>query len=195
MNGSNKKTSGKRAVVIAAIIAGAVLLGFLVDLGWGKLEEATHPKTYSSYVRQYAYEFNVPESIIYAVIKTESGFESNAVSSSGAVGLMQIIPTTFDEITVKLGDNYEKGMMYDPKTNIRYGTYYLSYLYRHFADWDAVFAAYNAGMGTVSEWLGDPDVVNDEGKLENIPYSETRSYVNKVNSTINKYVDLYGENF
>lgn len=184
-----------RSLGVVALVCVSLVVGLIASTIWEKIENSMYPLEYSEYVDSASSEFGVPKKIIYAVIKTESGFESNAVSSSGAVGLMQIIPTTFDEITVKLGDNYEKGMMYDPKTNIRYGTYYLSYLYRHFADWDAVFAAYNAGMGTVSEWLGDPDVVNDEGKLENIPYSETRSYVNKVNSTINKYVDLYGENF
>jgi soluble lytic murein transglycosylase-like protein len=81
----------RRAAVIAAIIAGSILLGVLVDFAWGKIEEATHPKTYSAYVRQYSYEFNVPESIVYAVIKVESDFDPYAESDVGARGLMQMM--------------------------------------------------------------------------------------------------------
>ena len=184
-----------RSLGLLILVGVSLLVGLLASNIWEKIEENIYPLDYSEFIEESSREFGVPKKIIYAVIKTESDFESNAVSSDGAVGLMQMMPATFEEITVKLGDDYEKGMMYDPATNIRYGAYYLSYLYRHFADWDAVFAAYNAGMGTVSGWLEDPDRVDDEGKLVNIPYSETQKYVKKVNSAINKYVDLYGEDF
>ena len=195
MNGSNKKT-GMRAVVIAAIIAGAILLGILVDFGWGKIEQTTHPKTYASYVRQYAYEFNVPESIIYAVIKVESGFDPNAESSVGARGLMQMMPSTFEELTsdAYLGDNLSADELYDPEVSIKYGTYYLSYLHSYFdGNWDNAIAAYNGGMGNVSKWLADPQYSDGEGNLTSIPFEETRNYVSKVNKEIESYKKLYYE--
>ena len=184
-----------RSLGLVILVGVSLLVGLLASNIWESIEEDLYPLDYSEYIDVSSREFGVPKKIVYAVIKTESDFESNAVSSKGAVGLMQMMPSTFEEITAKLGDNYEKGMMYDPETNIRYGVYYLSYLYRHFDDWDAVFAAYNAGMGTVSEWLEDPAKVNADGKLVNIPYPETQKYVKKVNGAINKYVDLYGEDF
>ena len=196
MNGSSKKTSGKRAVVIAAIIAGAILLGFLVDLTWGKLEEVTHPKSYSAYVRQYAYEFNVPESIIYAVIKVESDFDPNAESGVGARGLMQMMPSTFEELTsdAYLGDNLSADELFDPEVSIKYGTYYLSYLHSYFDhNWDTAIAAYNGGMGNVSKWLADPAYSDGEGNLTSIPFEETRNYVSKVKKEIESYKKLYYE--
>ncbi len=184
-----------RSLGLIILVGVSLLVGLLASGIWEKIERNMYPLEYSDFVDNSSREFGVPKKIIYAVIKTESNFESNAISSDEAIGLMQLIPSTFEEITEKLGDHYEKGMMYDPETNIRYGAYYLSYLYRHFADWDVVFAAYNAGMGTVSEWLEDPAIVDSDGKLVNIPYDETQKYVKKVNSAINKYVDLYGEDF
>ncbi len=187
------KKALKRSLTVVAIILLSVGLGFLASSLWESSERKNYPMKYSEYVNESSERFGVPKRIIYAVIHTESGFEASAESSAGAIGLMQIAEATFEEISGKLGDSYEKGMMYDPETNIRYGTYYLSYLYKYFGDWDTVFAAYNAGMGTVSGWLESSEYTNEEGKLVNIPYEETRNYVNKINEASEKYTDLYGE--
>ena len=78
--------------------------------------------------------------------------------------------------------------------NIRYGTYYLQYLYRKFDyNWDTVFAAYNGGEGNVSKWLGDEEYSDGEGNLTDIPFPETKAYVTKVNRAIDTYKDLYYE--
>ena len=86
-------------------------------------------------------------------------------------------------------------MLYDPETNIKYGTYYLSRLYNRFGDWDTALAAYNGGEGNVSEWLKDKKYSDDGIKLktDKIPdeFSETKNYVKKVNKALKKYKELY----
>lgn len=184
-----------RSITVVLIFVVSLVIGYVASSVWDKAEKEMYPLKYSEFVDESSVNFGVPRKIIYAVIKCESDFDSTAQSSAGAIGLMQIAPATFEEISRKLGDSYERGMMYDPETNIRYGTYYLSYLYRYFGNWDVVFAAYNAGMGNVSKWLEDRAYSDEEGRLVNIPFAETEQYVNKVNDAINKYLDLYGEDF
>ncbi len=184
-----------RSLAVVIVVSLSLVIGYFASQLWENAEKKAYPLVYSDFVESSSSSFGVPKKIVYAVIKTESDFDSTAQSSAGAIGLMQIAPATFEEISGKLGDSYEKGMMYDPETNIRYGTYYLSYLYRYFGDWNVVFAAYNAGMGTVSGWLDDSSCTDSEGNLVNIPFPETEQYVKKVNDAINKYIDLYGEEF
>ncbi len=182
-----------RSCAVIVILALSLAIGFISSDLWDRAEKKNYPIKYSEFVCAASEQFGVPKKIIYAVIRTESAFDATAQSSAGAIGLMQITPATFEEISGKLGDDYEKGMMYDPETNIKYGTYYLSYLYRYFDDWDTVYAAYNAGMGTVSGWLEDSSITDADGKLKNIPYKETEEYVSRVKEAIEKYGDLYGD--
>jgi soluble lytic murein transglycosylase len=109
---------------------------------------------------------------------------------------MQIMPATFDWLMTKpggTGENHDVGMLFDPATNIKYGTFYLSYLYGLFGDWDLTFAAYNAGQGRVRNyWMNDPDIVRDgELIISAIPFEETRNYLIRVNRSIEMYRKLY----
>ena len=134
----------KNRVLPVAVILIIVLL--ILGLGgvyaYGVFLERTYPIRYESYVEQYSREFNVDKYLVYAVIKTESGFRPDAVSNVGARGLMQIMEDTFDWIKFKMGDEdtvyYD---MYDPKTNIRYGCWLLGYLSEEFGNVEAVAAA------------------------------------------------------
>ena len=189
---NTRKDRGRTGIgtSILIILAISVVFGFLFDFIVTKIEYATYPmpEEYKKHVEQYANEFGVPEEIVWAVIKTESGFDPSAVSDAGAVGLMQLTEPTFSEITnQRLKDNFDPGMRYDPATNIRYGTYYLSYLYARYGNWDATLAAYNAGLGHVDSW------VDESGKIsvKDIPFKETRNYVKKVNKAREKYEKLY----
>ena len=121
----------------------------------------------------------------------ESGFDSGAKSEAGALGLMQIMPDTFDWLVSLTQDGYETGMLYDPETNIKYGTYYLSYLYLKYSDWETAFAAYNAGPADVDGWLENPEYCDENGGLEKIPIDETAKYVKKVSSASKVYQKLY----
>ena len=190
------KHSVKRTLVITLIIIAALLLALFVDLIWSAIEKATHPYDYSQYISKYAYEYNIPESVIYAEIKVESNFDADAESSVGACGLMQIMPKTFEWLTgdEHLGEHLNKRMLFDPETNIKYGTYYLSYLYKKFdRNTNTVLAAYNGGEGNVAKWLKDPAYSDDGKNLKDIPFKETKNYVSKVNNEIQAYKDLYYE--
>ena len=181
--------------VVLVVLAISIAFGFLFDFVCTRVELSIYPKPseYKSFVSQYSEKYRVPENLIYAVIKTESKFDSSAESSAGALGLMQMMPDTFSWLTNdRLGDRFSTGMLYDPETNIKYGVYYLSWLYDRYADWDIALAAYNAGPGNVDKWLEDPAVSDIEtGKLINIPFKETREYVKKVNKALGKYESLY----
>lgn len=179
-------------------ILGILVVAALVATLWERVDDAflrkTHPQKYSESVEKYAAEYDVPESVVYAVIKTESGFTPDAVSLKGAIGLMQITPDTFDWLCSKTGGEANALLLYEPDTNIRYGTYFLSLLHNEYKAWDTVYAAYNAGRGRVNSWLASEEY-NNNGRLKNIPYEETASYVKKVEKAQSVYARLYyGEN-
>jgi len=187
-----------RFIAVLLLIAIALGVAFGAETLMLSAEEKLYPRKYSEYVTKYSREYNIPEYVIYAVIKTESDFDPNARSSAGACGLMQIMPETFEWLTGKehLNENLQYDSVFIPEVSIRYGTYYLMYLYKKFDyNWDTAFAAYNGGEGNVSKWLKDPEYADGEGGLKHIPdpYGETRRYVPKVNNAIEKYKKLYYE--
>ena len=185
-----------RAAVIVFLAVAAIGLGFFADFLITCFEKQAYPREYAEYVEVYAEQYGVPETMIFAVIRTESGFDSGAVSHAGAVGLMQIMPDTFAWLTNEmLFDHLDEGMLYDPETNIKYGTYYLSRLYDRYGDWALALAAYNGGQGNVDEWLEDPAYADGEGGLKEIPFRETRQYVKKALKARDVYERLYGEEY
>ena len=185
-----------RAAVIALIAVFAIGMGFLADFVITCFEKRSYPREYTEYVETYAEQYGVPETLIFAIIRTESSFDSGAVSSAGAVGLMQMMPATFAWLTDEiLFDHLESGMLYDPETNIKYGTYLLSRYYDRYGDWELAFAAYNGGPGNVDKWLEDPAYSDGEGGLKKIPFKETRNYVKKVADAWDTYERLYGEEY
>ena len=192
-------------VPILIILVISIALGFLIDAGITFAEKKYYPVKYSEYVDKYSHEYNVPRSLLYAVIKAESNFHADAESRVGAVGLMQFMPATFKDITTNhLYENLDVGMRYDPETSIKYGAYYLSWIYRNYAqNWETALAAYNAGIGNVfgrrdvetgewiDGWIDDPEYSDDGVTLKSIPFKETRSYVKKVMRAQEKYKALY----
>ena len=188
---NNSATRKKRNLIILGIAVVALILGALFDHIMDVSEKHTYPREYSEYVELYSAEYGVPEAVIYAVIKTESNFDKNAVSSAPAFGLMQLTEETYEWVSGKLGDKASAFAIYDPEVNIRYGVWYLSYLYGKFDSWDVAFAAYNAGPGHVMRWLEDSEYSSDGATLDHIPFKETRNYVEKVNKAIKKYNELY----
>lgn len=146
-----------------------------------------------SHIKAASAEFHVPVAMILAVTETESDFYANAVSTAGARGLMQLMPQTFSWLREEeLVKDSEKKDISDPATNIRYGTYYLSYLYNRFGNWTNALAAYNAGEGRVRAWQAEQGL-GEEEILLSIPFSETRKYVAAVFAAYEKYSLLYPE--
>jgi len=182
-----------RSIALILIIGISIAAGFIIDGICDAIDRKTHPRTYSEYVEKYSAIYDVPEAVIYATIRTESDFVSNAVSKVGAIGLMQMMPDTFKWLCEKNGESLEEGMLYDPETNIRYGTFYLSYLYSEFGLWETVYAAYNCGPGRVKEWQQNEKYADENGVLIKIPFKETSNYVKKVSKAVDIYEKLYFE--
>lgn len=183
----------KTLTIISILIISALVAVFWVKIDTALLEKQ-HPLEYSEIVEKYSEEYSVPKELIYAVIKTESGFRSSAVSKKGAVGLMQIMPDTYVWLCSKLDEtNVDENFLYTPEVNIRIGTYYLDLLYSEFGTWETALCAYNAGPANVRKWLNDPKITKDD-RLVNIPFAETAEYVEKVMKAKAVYDQLYFEN-
>ncbi len=189
--------SVKRTRTIKILVVAFALLLLLIAAYFifePSIDRALYPREYSELVERYAEQYGVPTNLVYAVIRTESNFDPNAVSSAGAVGLMQIMPSTFRWLSDDMfGERLEDAMLYDPETNIRYGVYYLRRLYDRYDSWQTACAAYNAGNGTVDRWLSDPSLTDRQGGLipDRIPIGETRAYVEKVQKYYQAYCRLY----
>ena len=156
-----------------------------------------YPQNYSKLVETYAKKYEISTSVIYALIRSESFFDKEVVSSAGAVGLTQLMSPTAGEIAQKL--RIKEYALTDPETNIMFGTYYLSELIRR-GDGSLLraFFSYNAGFRKVTTWLNSS--MMDFGKagnldmdlfLETIPVSETREYGRKLVSATIMYEYLY----
>lgn len=152
-----------------------------------------YPCRYSDSVTRYAAQYDFDPALIYALIRTESGFDAEALSSAEARGLMQITADTLDWARSRLGELefLSADALYDPDTNIRYGVVILSLLREQFADERTMLAAYNAGIGNVRRWLSDPVYSDDGETLRVIPYPETRAYVDKIPAARERYRRLY----
>lgn len=183
----------KPSIVIILILCAAMALALLLNGILTLIERSSHPNDYKEIIEKYASEYNIPEYIIFAVIKVESDFDPYAESRAGAIGLMQMMPSTFEWLTGEehLGEDLSKRELFDPEVSIRYGCYYLRYLFEKFHNWDTVFAAYNGGEGNVAKWLADDEYSDGKGNLTSIPFEETRNYVKKVNKQIENYKNLY----
>ena len=189
-----KKYRQNSAVPIAVVmlLIAAALLTAAGILGYSMYRDKSYPLDYSEYVEKYSAENGLNKFLVYAVIKTESGFRSDAVSNVGARGLMQITEDTFDWIKYRLGDEetvyYD---MYDPETNIKYGCWFLGFLSEEFAGVDEVASAYHAGRGSVNEWLKNKKYSSDGIHLKEIPIKDTAHYVYKITKAMDAYIRLY----
>ena len=150
-----------------------------------------YPVNYEDNIKEYSAQYGVDKYLVLAVIDTESGFRTKAQSAAGATGLMQLMPDTASWIAGKLGEEYNPENLTDAKTNIRYGTWYLSFLLQRYGgDVTCACAAYNAGHGSVDTWLSE---IPKDGSIdaELIPYKETNNYVKKVATAYEIYKALY----
>lgn len=183
-----------RSLVIVVILLLSLLIGYLYQIIWHNIDLKNYPQKYAELVGEYAEKYGVPEYIIYAVIKTESDFQSNKVGENGEIGLMQLTPEIFDRLLVMAKNSLETGMLYDPATNIEYGAYLLSYLYTEYNRWDAVFAVYCSDEQTVNEWLQNPKYTDDHNNLIVIPDKAIEAAVEDINNAIEIYKNLYYNN-
>lgn len=185
-------------IIVCSIIV--VLLSFSTNLLDGVKHKVLgwfFPQEHLQYVSQYSEEYGVDEALVFAVIKTESGFDEEAESSVGAMGLMQMMPDTFEWVQTTLDGKvtHTTQELYSPQISIKYGTYYLKYLLDHYdGDEKLAVAAYNAGMSNVDSWLENKEYSQSGEALDSIPYKETANYVKKVEKAKSVYEMLYYDN-
>jgi soluble lytic murein transglycosylase len=139
----------------------------------------------------YSKEYGIDDSLVYSVIKVESKFNKKAVSKRNAKGLMQISEITQNWAQEELG--LENIDIFDPETNIKIGCWYLNKLFKEFNDLDLVITAYNGGSRNVSKWLKNDAYSRDGNKLHEIPFEETKNYLEKVKENYRVYKALYRE--
>lgn len=152
-----------------------------------------YPIKYSEYVEKYATEFNVDQLLVYSIIKAESNFKEEAISSSGAKGLMQLMETTALEIANEIDEPLiETESLLEVEKNIMIGTKYYSELQEKYeGNMLLALAAYNAGIGNVNGWIEQGIIKYDGSDIENIPFKETNMYVRKIINNYKMYQKLY----
>ena len=191
MKRKKKKTKRKAAVLLVLILLAAAIAFAVYHNANRSLQKTLYPLKYEKYVATYCRKYNLEESFVFAVIKCESSFQSDAVSSAGAMGLMQIMPDTFTWLKTKTGEDLPQKMLFDPETSIRYGCLLYSMFIEQFGSEAEAVAAYHAGPNSVKKWLEDENYSKDGKTLYDIPFSSTKAYVQNVMKTKDIYEKLY----
>ena len=176
-----------RRLLLALATLAALGGGFLVveETMPGWYARLRYPLEYETIVVGHAKNYDLDPALLAAVIYRESRFDARAKSSSGAIGLMQILPSTAKGIALHTGGmRFQVEDLYDPEINVRYGSFYLRRLLRKYGDERLALAAYNAGQANVDEWLA-------EGR--GIAFEETRAYVENVLEARDVYAGAYGD--
>lgn len=173
----------------------AILLFLLVVLSFPKWISNFYPQPQHDLIFQLAGEHNVDPYLVFAIIRAESKFETAAQSPVGARGLMQIMPETAAWIASQQGiTGFKPEQLHDPELNISFGCWYLNNLNQEFEGrLPIVLAAYNAGRGTVKEWIVKDQWDGSPRELDKIPFDETREYVKSVLKNYEAYQAIYSE--
>ncbi len=183
-------------LLLAVLLAGAfgaVVVVVVVNSLPDAVRSITLPLKHEDIIRQQAREKDLDPALIAGVIFAESRFRDGQESSAGALGLMQLTPDTAKDIARRSGGSaFGINDLGTPQVNIRYGAYYLRYLKRRFAgNTVLMLAAYNAGEGNVDEWIGAAAAAERDFALSDIPFPETREYVDKVLAAREDYRSTY----
>ncbi len=185
---------------LGRLLLALLLLAAVVALLYGalhRLQKQLYPRHYAQTVQTCAEEFGLDPLLVYAFIRTESGFDAAATSNVGARGLMQITEETCAWIHSKLypGTTMDFDAMYHAETNIRYGCYYISACLRRYnGDIATAAAAYHSGWGTVDTLLQKPQYSANGTTLDAFPYTNMNRYVEKIQTNYARYQSLYPEN-
>jgi soluble lytic murein transglycosylase len=170
-------------------LSALAILALAIGAAWTVREEpdfylrARYPLAYEHIIRGHAANHDLDPALLAAVVYVESGFDPNATSAAGAIGLMQLLPDTAKGIALRTGgDRFVVADLRDPEINIRYGSWYLDHLEEKYGDLRLALAAYHAGQGNVDHWRAE--------RL-GIPFAETREYVDEIERLRLVYADAY----
>ncbi|MED4599170.1 lytic transglycosylase domain-containing protein [Paenibacillus validus] len=178
--------------VFAILLLTFLIFLFLSSSFIGRL---LYPIHYEDDIRRNAFQYELDPFLIAAIIRVESNYKPDTESNKGAYGLMQLMPDTSNWIIEKAPfDTEYKKKLGTPAVSIELGSWYLHWMDKQFGgNMHAMIAGYNAGHGKVSRWLQEKAW---DGTLQNanqIPYGETRHYIQRVMYYYNKYHKLYGD--
>jgi soluble lytic murein transglycosylase len=181
-------------MVAGIVVVAAVLYGLFGQKGRDMLERTEYPLRYPAIVRGHAKQYDIDPALLAAVIYSESRFRPHVRSAQGAIGLMQLLPSTAEGIATRTGGTaFVASDLDDPEINVRYGAWYLRHLRQHYAglpdSTTLALAAYNAGMANVDSWVAK----TTPGQPLEIPpaFAETRHYLNGVEHARSVYKRLY----
>jgi soluble lytic murein transglycosylase len=167
--------------VLGVVVAAFAVYVLETEPRW--YERLRYPLHYEQIVVGHAENYRLDPQLVAAVIYQESKFDADAVSDSGAVGLMQLLPETGQGIADRTGgDSWKPEDLRSPELNVRYGSWYLRHLLDKYGDEELALAAYNAGQANVDRW-------REEGT--GIEFPETRHYVERVQELKEIYARVY----
>ncbi len=178
--------AGLGLVVIVAVL--------VAPLFQKAIQELTLPLSHEDIIRQQAAEKHLDPALIAAVIYAETKFDPRQ-SSAGAEGLMQLLPQTAEFLARRSGaTTFTTADLGTPQVNIAYGSYYLRYLIDHYGGQVLpAIAAYNAGMTNVDRWVAAARAAGGSLGISDIPFPETRAYVQKVLQAQRDYRRTYSK--
>ncbi len=180
----------KRIIITFLVMTLIILIAFKLQ---NKILKNVFPIEYQEYVYKYSEQYNIDPLIIFSIIKAESNFNPIVVSKSEAIGLMQLLEPTAQEIANKT--NYitiTKEKLFEPELNIMLGTKYFSDLLKLYeGNTLLALTAYNAGQGNVKNWIEKGIIKPDGTDIENIPFKETNNYVRKILRNYRMYKQIY----
>ncbi len=186
----NKKRTNK--AFISALVS-VIIICAVGYVGYRSFVRSTHPLKYYDLIEKFSEEYSVPKDLLFATIAVESGFDVNAVSNAGAIGLTQIMPDTLSWLETKTGESYTEEDLRNPEIAIKYCAVFYSILLSKFESEDAAVCAYHAGINKVASWLNDSEYSDDGITLKKIPSSATAHYLSKINNARKIYNSLYKE--
>lgn len=182
----------KKAVLIIVLLFILILILFKVFDVYTWCLKKVYSEKYADFVDKYSEEYNLEREWIFALIKAESNFDKDIVSSKGAKGLMQLMENTAVEISKEIG--MEEIDLFDAENNIEIGTRYFAKLIKYYdGNYNLAITAYNAGIGNVQKWIDDRIIKKDGSDIQNIPFKETNNYVRKILKNYRVYKELYGD--
>jgi soluble lytic murein transglycosylase len=194
---SRARVKRRRGVaLVVALLVAAGLVAIVTGLGplGEAVREITLPLKHDDIIRQQAEDKDLDPALIAAVIYEESRFKDQT-SHAGARGLMQITPDTADFIAKHSGgDLFEQSDLASPQINIAYGSYFLRFLLDHYeGNEGAALAAYNAGITNVDGWVEKAGGIDSFEAGDDVPFPETRAYVDNVLDSRGDYREHYGD--
>jgi soluble lytic murein transglycosylase len=179
-------------VLLGAVAIGVIVLVMSLPIARKAINELSLPLTHADIIRQQAAQKHLDPALVAAVIYAETKFDPRP-SAAGAQGLMQLMPRTAEFLAHRSGGiDFRVSDLATPQVNIAYGSYYLRYLIDHYGGRvPLALAAYNAGEANVDTWMAQARARGHPLTVGQIPFAETRLYVEKVLSAQRAYRRAY----